>query len=303
MQVYLPIAELPVNVLFIAGIGAAVGFLSGMFGIGGGFLLTPLLIFAGVPSTVAVATGVNPLIASSVTGTIEQWRRRNVDLKLGTYLLIGGAVGAYIGVEVIRLLREVGQVDLFVSLFYVLFLGVIGTLMLVESLKAMRKRLLGRPVSARRGGQHLWIHGLPFKTRFPTSKLYISAIPPLALGLFVGILSGLMGVGGGFVLLPAMIYMLRVPTSVAIGTSLFQVIFVAAITTVLHAVFNYAVDIILALLLMIGGVLGVRLGGMAGQHLRAEQLRLLLALLVLSVVVRLGVDLVTPPEDLFSYGG
>lgn len=303
MQIYLPIAELPVNIFLIAGMGAAVGFLSGMFGVGGGFLLTPLLIFAGIPSTIAVATGANPLVATSITGTIEQWRRGNVDLKLGLLLLIGGTAGALVGVQVIRVLREAGQVDLIVSLLYVVFLGAIGGLMLVESLRAIRKRRQGRPVSARRTGQHSWIHGLPFKTRFKTSKLYISSIPPLVMGLLVGFLSGTMGVGGGFILLPAMIYMLRVPTTVAIGTSLFQVIFVASITTIFQAVFNNAVDVVLAILVMIGGVLGAQVGAAAGQHLRAEQLRLLLALLVLGVGLRLGYDLVSTPKDFFSYGG
>lgn len=302
MQIYLPIAELPVNVLLIAGMGAAVGFLSGMFGVGGGFLLTPLLIFAGIPSAVAVATSTNPLIASSITGTIAQWRRRNVDLKLGTLLLIGGGIGTLFGVLTIRYLRQSGQVDLFIAVFYVVFLGIIGGLMLVESAKSVRSRRAGKPTSARRPGQHSWIHGLPFKTRFKTSKLYISAIPGLVLGLLVGYLAGVMGVGGGFILLPAMIYMLRVPTMVAIGTSLFQVIFVAAIATILHATLNQTVDIILSFLLMIGGVIGAHLGALAGQRLKAEQLRLLLALLVLSVAVRLGFDLVNTPQDMFSYG-
>jgi hypothetical protein len=302
MQVYLPIAELPVNVLLIAGMGAAIGFLSGMFGVGGGFLLTPLLIFAGIPSAVAVATSTNPLIASSITGTIAQWRRRNVDLKLGTLLLIGGSVGTLLGVLTIRYLRQTGQVDLFIAVFYVVFLGIIGGLMLVESAKSVRSRRAGKPTSARRPGQHSWVHGLPFKTRFKTSKLYISAIPGLVLGLLVGYLAGVMGVGGGFILLPAMIYMLRVPTMVAIGTSLFQVIFVAAIATILHATLNQTVDIILSFLLMIGGVIGAHLGALAGQRLKAEQLRLLLALLVLSVAVRLGFDLVNTPQDMFSYG-
>jgi uncharacterized membrane protein YfcA len=303
MQIYLPIAELSVNVLFIMGMGAAIGFLSGMFGVGGGFLLTPLLIFTGIPSAVAVSTGANPLIATSITGTVAQWRRGNVDLKLGWFLLAGSAVGALLGVLAIRALREAGQVDLFVSLFYVVFLGGIGIIMLIESLRTLNKLRHGRPASMRRSGQHSWIHGLPFKTRFPTSKLYISAIPALVLGLIVGFLSGVMGVGGGFLVVPAMIYLLRVPTTVAIGTSLFQVIFVSAMTTVLHAVFNQTVDVMLSLLLMIGGVVGAHAGTLAGQNLKGEQLRMLLALLVLSVAVRLGFDLVTPPGDPFNYGG
>jgi len=295
MQVYLPIAEMPVNVLLMLGLGGAVGFLSGMFGVGGGFLMTPLLIFAGVPSAVAVATGANPLIASSITGTIAQARRKNLDTKLGLYLLGGGAVGAFGGVLIIRYLRQIGQVDLFVSLLYVVFMGAVGSLMLVESLHALRKVQRGQP-SGRRSGRIVWMHSLPFKTRFPASKLYISAIPPIVAGFLVGLMSGVMGVGGGFILVPILIYMLRVPTNVAVGTSLFQIIFVSAITTVLQAAMNQTVDIALALMLMLGGAFGAQAGAAAGQKLRAEELRLLLALLVLAVGIRLGVDLLLPAE-------
>jgi len=299
MLVYLPIAELPVNALLILAMGAAVGFLSGMFGVGGGFLMTPLLIFAGVPSAVAVATGANPLIASSITGTIAQYRRKNVDIKLGLYILAGGAVGSLFGVQIIKFLRQTGQVDLSVSLLYVVFMGVVGGLMLVESIRAIRKQRQGRPITMRRSAQHYWIHRLPFKTRFKTSKLYISAPPAVFLGVLVGLLSGVMGVGGGFIMVPILIYALRVPTNVAIGTSLFQVIFVSAITTIFQAALNQTVDIALALILMTGGVAGAQIGAAAGQRLRAEQLRLLLALLVLAVGLRLGIGLLIQP-DLFS---
>jgi hypothetical protein len=302
MQIYLPIAEMPVHIFLIMGIGAAVGFLSGMFGVGGGFLMTPLLIFAGIPATVAVATGANPLIASSVTGTVAQWRRGNVDVKLGLIMLAGGVAGAFAGVQAIKYLREIGQVDLFVSLLYVIFLGLVGSLMLVESLRAISRVRNGQTVSIRRPGQHNWVHGLPFKMRFKTSRLYISAVPPVVLGAVVGFLAGIMGVGGGFIMVPVLIYMLRVPTLVAIGTSLFQVIFVSAIATVLHASYNQSVDILLALLLMIGGVAGAHSGFLAGQKLKSEQLRLLLAVLVLSVGVRLSVDLISTPKDLFTLG-
>lgn len=300
MFVYLPIADLPVNALLILAMGTAVGFLSGMFGVGGGFLMTPLLIFAGVPSAVAVATGSNPLIASSITGTIAQYRRRNVDLKLGMILLAGGAIGAFAGVQVIKFLRQQGQIDLFISLLYLIFLSVVGGLMLIESLRAIHKQRNGKPVSMRRPSQHNWIHGLPLKTRFKTSKLYISAVPAFVLGIVVGLLSGIMGVGGGFVMVPVLIYLLRVPTNVAIGTSLFQVIFVSGITTIFQAVFNQSVDIILALILMAGGVLGAQGGAVAGQKLRAEQLRLLLAILVLGMGLRLGADMVSHPREPFS---
>jgi uncharacterized membrane protein YfcA len=299
MLVYLPIAEIPINALVMLALGGAVGFLSGMFGVGGGFLMTPMLIFAGVPSAVAVATGANPLIASSITGTIAQYRRKNVDIKLGLYLLAGGAFGALLGVKAVHYLRQEGQFDLTVSLLYVIFMTVVGGLMLLESLRTLRKRRLGRPVRTRRPAQHSWVHRLPFKTRFKTSKLYISAVPPVVLGVIVGLLSGVMGVGGGFIMVPILIYLLRVPTNIAIGTSLFQVIFVSAITTVFQAVWNQTVDIALALMLMLGGVIGAQAGAAAGQRLRAEQLRLLLAILVLAVGLRLFVELFFPP-DVFS---
>ncbi len=299
MLVYLPIAEFPVNVLLMLALGGAVGFLSGMFGVGGGFLMTPMLIFAGVPSAVAVATGANPLIASSITGAIAQYRHKNVDIKLGLVLLAGGATGSFFGVQIVRYLRQQGQFDLAVSLLYVIFMSVIGGLMLIESLRAIRKQRKGKPATMRRPAQHYWVHRLPFRTRFKTSKLYISAVPAIVLGVLVGLLSGVMGVGGGFIMVPILIYLLRVPTSVAIGTSLFQVIFVSAITTLFQAVWNHTVDIALALMLMSGGVLGAQAGAIAGQRLRAEQIRLLLAILVLAVGLRLLVALFLPAE-LFS---
>ncbi len=299
MHVYLPIADIPINALLMLALGGVVGFLSGMFGVGGGFLMTPLLIFAGVPSAVAVATGANPLIASSITGTIAQYRRKNVDVKLGLYLLAGGAAGSLLGVHIVKLLRQAGQFDLAVSLMYVGFMSVVGGIMFVESLGALRKQRQGKPLATRRRPQRGWIHALPFRTRFKASKLYISALPPIGLGVLVGLLSGVMGVGGGFVMVPILIYVLRVPTSLAIGTSLFQVIFVSAITTVLQAVWNHTVDIALALMLMVGGVVGAQAGAAAGQRLRAEQLRLLLAILVLGVGLRLLAGLFSP-ADLFS---
>ncbi len=300
LQIYLPIAEISVNIALIFGMGAAVGFLSGMFGVGGGFLMTPLLIFNGIPPAVAVATEANQIVASSVSGALAQWRRGNVDIKMGTVLLLGGVCGSFLGVEVVRLLREIGQVDLMISLSYVTFLGIIGGLMLVESLRAMRKAKSGGPVSMRRPGQHNWIHGLPFKMRFKRSKLYISAIPPFLIGAFVGILAAIMGVGGGFIMVPAMIYLLRVPTNVVIGTSLFQIIFVTSLVTVLHATTNQTVDAVLALVLMFGGVIGAQFGASAGQKLKGEQLRALLAIMVLAVCVRMALGLVLEPDDVFS---
>lgn len=302
LQIYLPIAELSVNILVILGMGAAVGFLSGMFGVGGGFLMTPLLIFHGIPPSVAVATEANQIVASSVSGALAQWRRGNVDVKMGTVLLVGGIGGAFLGVELVRILRDIGQVDLIISLSYVTFLGIIGVLMLIESLRSLSRARAGMPASARRPGQHNWVHGLPLKMRFHRSKLYISAIPPMIIGFIVGLLAALMGVGGGFIMVPAMIYLLRVPTSVVVGTSLFQIIFVTAVATILHATTNFTVDVVLALVLMIGGVIGAQLGASTGQKLRGEQLRALLALMVLGVCLRLAFDLVVVPDELFSIG-
>ena len=256
MHVYLPIAEMSVNVLVFLGLGGAVGFLSGLFGVGGGFLLTPLLIFLGIPPAVAVGTGAAHIVASSVSGAITQYRRNNVDLKMGLVMLVGGLVGTFIGVEAVRLLRKAGQFDLAVSLIYVTFLGVIGTLMLVESLNTWRKASAGAPTVSRRSGQHSWVDGLPLKMRFMRSKLYISAIPPAFIGMFVGFLAAIMGIGGGFVMIPAMIYLLRMPASVVVGTSLFQIVFVATFAVILQAVQNRTVDIVLAMLLILGGVLG-----------------------------------------------
>jgi hypothetical protein len=282
--------------------GGAVGFLSGMFGVGGGFLMTPLLIFSGIPPAVAVATEANQIVASSVSGALAQWRRNNVDIKMGTVLLVGGIAGAVVGVQFVKLLRETGQIDLIISLSYVTFLGIIGSLMMIESLRAIRRAKAGNPVPMRRPGQHNWIHGMPFKMRFKRSKLYISAIPPLLIGAFVGLLAAIMGVGGGFIMVPAMIYLLRVPTNVVIGTSLFQIIFVTAMVTILHSATNQTVDVLLAVVLMIGGVIGAQFGARAGQNLKGEQLRALLALMVLGVCLRMAFDLVVEPDELFSIG-
>ena len=288
------------NLFVLVAMGAAVGFLSGLVGIGGGFLMTPLLIFSGVPTPVAVGTEANQIVATSASGALAQWRRSNVDIKMGLVMLSGGIVGSAAGVETIKILRQVGQVDLIIAVCYVVFLGSIGTLMLIESLNAWRKAASGQFAPTRRTGQHNWIHRLPLKQRFHRSKLYISAVPPIAIGAFVGFLAAIMGVGGGFILVPAMIYLLRMPTNVVVGTSLFQVLFVAAFTTVLHATQNQTVDIVLALLLMLGGVVGAQLGVIAGAKLKGEQLRTLLALLVLAVAIRLLITLVWPPVELYS---
>ena len=302
MNIYLPIAEMSVNVAVFLGMGCAVGFLSGMFGIGGGFLLTPLLIFMGIPTAVAVGTGSMHIVASSVSGAIAQYRRKNVDVKMGAVLVAGGVLGSAIGVGLVRILREIGQLELFVSLSYVTFLGAVGSLMLIESIGAIHRARSGQPGGSRKTGQHSWVHGLPFKMRFHRSKLYISAVPPALIGAFVGIMAAVMGVGGGFVIVPAMIYLLRVPTSVVIGTSLFQIVFVMAATTLLQAMQNKSVDVVLALLLILGGVIGAQFGAAAGARLKGEQLRFLLAALVLLVCLRIGWDLVARPSEVYSLG-
>ena len=299
MDIYLPIAELSVDVIVLLGLGGLVGVLSGIFGVGGGFLLTPLLIFIGIPPAVAVASSANQLVGASVSGVIAHWRRGNVDFHMGAVLLIGGFLGSGFGVWLFALLRRVGQVELVVTVSYVVLLGILGSIMLVESTRAiMRQR---RPGGARRKlHQHMWIHGLPLKMRFRRSKLYISAIVPVGLGFLVGILSAIMGVGGGFIMVPAMIYMLDMPTAVVPGTSLLQIIFVAANVTVLQAIGNGTVDAVLALILLVGGVIGAQVGTRFGAKLRGEQLRALLALLVLGVAVKLARDLGVRPIDLYS---
>jgi len=291
-----------VSVLLFLGLGWAVGFLSGLFGVGGGFLLTPLLIFMGIPSAVAVGTGSMHIVASSVSGAIAQYRRNNVDIKMGLVLVAGGVVGSAIGVGIVRILREIGQFDLFVALSYVTFLGAVGALMMIESVGTIRRVRSGKPVSTRKTGQHSWVHGLPFKMRFHRSKLYISAVPPALIGAFVGFMAAVMGIGGGFVMLPAMIYLLRVPTNIVVGTSLFQIVFVMLVTTLLQAVQNKTVDVVLGLILITGGVIGAQLGAAAGERLKGEQLRFLLAALVVLVCLRIGWDLVARPDELYSIG-
>ena len=300
LQIYLPIAEISVNLVVMLGLGVAVGFLSGMFGVGGGFLLTPLLMFSGIPAAIAVASGANQIVATSVSGALAQWRRGNIDLRMGAVLIAGGVAGALIGVLILKVLREAGQAGLIISLTYVALLGVIGALMLAESIRAIRRARAGKPATGRKPGQHNWIHGLPLKLRFPRSRLYISAIPPLVIGWVAGLLTAFLGVGGGFIMVPAMIYLLRMPTNVVIGTSMFQIIFVTAVVTVLHATLNHTLDVVLALILAAGGVMGGQFGFRAGQKLRGEQLRLLLGAMVLAVALRLLFDLVLKPSELYS---
>ena len=298
MQIYLPIAEVSVNAFLLLGLGGLVGILSGMFGVGGGFLITPLLFFAGIPPAVAVATSTNQIVAASFSALLAHLKRKTVDLRMGSVLLAGGLVGAAIGVQIFALLTRMGQVDMVVRLSYVLFLGIIGALMFVESWRAIRRVRSGAlaPKRKHRG----WIHGLPLKMRFRTSGLYISVIPPVLVGLFVGLLAAIMGVGGGFIMVPAMIYLLGMPTKVVIGTSLFQIIFVTGFATLMHATTTYSVDMVLAVLLLLGGVTGAQIGTRIGVRMKAEQLRILLAILVLAVCGRLAMDLLLQPAELYS---
>ncbi len=300
MLIYLPIAELSVNMFVIFGMGGAVGFLSGLFGVGGGFLLTPLLIFSGIPPVVAVASVAPQIVASSASGALAYWRRNMIDMKLAMVLVVSGVMGSSIGVVVFDLLRRLGQLDLIVALAYVTFLGLIGGLMLNESIRSIFNARRGRPAPLRRPGQHTWLHGLPFKMRFKRSKLYISVIPVVLIGIGIGFLGTLLGIGGGFIMVPALIYLLRVPTNVVIGTSLVQIVGTMSVATVLHAMTNQSVDFVLAVILMVGGVIGAQFGARIGQNLRGDHLRAMLALLVIAVAVRFLVGLVATPDERFT---
>ncbi len=300
MSIYLPIAEMNVNVLLIILLGIMVGGLTGLFGVGGGFLMTPLLIFLGIPPTVAVGTEAPHVLASSLSGAIAHWRRRNVDIKMGIFLLAGGIAGSIVGVNLFKILREFGQIDVIIQFLFLIFLGLIGFSMLFESAKTTIKKYRTTSLIRTKLHQHSWIHGLPFKMRFHRSKLYISTIPPVIIGFFVGILSAMMGVGGGFIMIPAMVYILGMSTNVVVGTSLFQIIFVTANSTFFQSYLNQTVDIVLASLMILGGVIGAQVGARLGSTFKAEYLRGVLAILVLAVCIKIFLDLTLTPNDLFS---
>lgn len=300
MQLYLPIAEISLNIFMLIGLGGAVGFLSGLFGVGGGFLLTPMLIFSGIPAPVAVASVTGQVVAASTSGALSYWRRGGIDLKLALFLILSGITGATGGVWTFGILRAAGQLDLVISLGYLIFLGSIGSLMFVEAARSMIKHKAGKLQPEKLPGQHSWVHGLPLRVRFKKSKLYVSILPVIMIGASIGFLGSLLGIGGGFILVPALIYILRVPGSVVIGTSLLQVMAIMAATTILHAVNSQTVDIMLAFTLMIGSVIGAQFGASAGQHLRGEQLRALLAIIVLAVAIRFALSLLLTPADPFS---
>ena len=297
MQVYLPIAEVSVNALAIVGMGWLAGLLSGLFGVGGGFLLTPLLIFIGVPPAVAVGTQANQLVGASVAGVITHWRRGGVDIKMGLVMLSGSAVGGGLGVALFRLLQGLGQIDLVISLLYVGLLGFVGLSMLGESMVALVR---GRPAQISRRSPRGWVQRLPFQTRFAQSRLYVSALLPMVIGLFGGMMVAVMGIGGGFLMVPAMLYILRMPVGLVAGTSLFQIIVTTAVVTVMQATVNHAVDVLLAALLLAGGVFGAQFGSRLAARLRGETARALLALLALSVALGLTWQLVEEPQEPYS---
>ena len=298
MHIYLPIAEISVNVLLLIGLGGIVGILSGMFGVGGGFLMTPLLFFIGIPPAVAVASEANQILGASFSGAIAHFRRKNVDIKMGCLLILGGIIGSIFGVELFRIFKNLGQLELIIKVCYVLFLGIIGMIMFFESLRALNYK--SKNIKVRKTRHHSWVQGLPLKMRFRTSNLYISSIPAVFIGFFVGILASIMGIGGGFIIVPAMIYILGMPTKVVVGTSLFQIIFVTGVTTYLHAVKNFSVDIILSFLLLVGGVIGAQFGVRIGLRLKAEQLRILLAILVLAMCLKITLELFVSPVEIFT---
>jgi uncharacterized membrane protein YfcA len=300
VQIYLPIADLPVDIFLVLGMGLAVGFISGMFGIGGGFLMTPLLIFIGISPAVAVASVASHIAASSFSGAISHWRRRAIDPALAGVLLCGGIIGTALGVWTFTLLRSLGQLDLMIALSYVVLLSTVGALMFWEGLRAILRVRRGVAVPMRRSGSHTWLHGLPLKMRFKRSKIYVSAIPVWMIGFIIGFVGAVMGIGGGFLLVPMLIYFLRVPTATVIGTSMVLTLITMASATVMHAATNHLVDAVLALILMVGGVIGAQFGARAGQNMRGERLRLLLGLLVLAVGLRFAFQLVVQPEDLYS---
>ena len=300
MQIYLPIADLPVNIFLVLAMGLAVGFISGMFGIGGGFLMTPLLIFIGVPPGVAVASVASHIAASSCSGAISYWRKNALDLSLALMLLAGGFLGTAAGVWLFTLLRTLNQLDLTIGLSYVVLLTIVGALMISESVRVIMRERQGKPAVLRRGGSHTWLHGLPLKMRFKRSKIYVSVIPIWLIGFSIGFIGAIMGIGGGFILVPMLIYFLRVQSATVIGTSMVLTLITMAAATFMHAITNHLVDVVLALILMVGGVIGAQFGARSGQAMKGERLRLLLGVLVLAVGLRFAFELVIQPDDLFS---
>jgi uncharacterized membrane protein YfcA len=300
VEIYLPIAQMSVNWLLVLGLGSGVGFLSGMLGVSGGFVMTPLLIFYGIPPSVSVATQASPIASASLVGALSKGSRGSVDYKMGFALLIGGLIGSAIGVALFRYLQKLGQIDFVVEISYVLLLGGVGSLMFKESIQAFLTARKGLEVPSHRPGQHTWIHNLPFKMRFRQSRIYISVIPIVVLGLMVGIMTAILGTGGAFLLIPAKIYLLRMRTEIAVGTSQFQMFIVACMTTIMHALTDQTVDVVLAFMLIVGGVLGAQAGTRTASRMRGDQLRIVFSVLTLAIAIQLLFGLVRTPADIYS---
>ena len=300
MDVYLPIANLSVNGLVIVALGALTGILSGMFGVGGGFLTTPLMIFYGIPPTVAAASAASQVTGASVSGVFAHSRRAGVDYQMGAVLVGGGIIGTLLGAALFSLLQALGQIDVVINILYVVLLGGIGTLMARESWQVLKAQKAGVPVPARKRRHHPMVASLPLRWRFYRSGLYISPLAPLILGIFTGVLTMLMGIGGGFVLVPAMLYILGMSANVVVGTSLFQILFVTMATTMMHSLTTKAVDIVLAVLLLIGSVSGAQIGAQLAQKVPAARLRFILAAIVLVVAARMALGLGWRPDEIYS---
>jgi uncharacterized membrane protein YfcA len=303
MYLYLPVALTSVNILIPVGLGLAVGLLSGLFGVGGGFLMTPLLIMLGIPSTVAAATDSNQIVAASTSGTYAHWKVGNVDFKMGLYLLIGGFVGGLFGVQGIKVLRAMGNADFVIKMTYVLMLGIVGTYMFIESLASMKKKKVEEVKTGKESSMSRFLKSLPFQTRFEKSGVTHSLLLPLIFGGFVGILAAVMGVGGGFLMVPVMVYILRMPMHVVVGTSLFQILFNCIEVTFLQAYTNHTVDFILAVLLLVGSTIGAQVGAVFGRKLKGDQLKIILATIVLLVTIKMVFDLTLSPSLLLTQGG
>lgn len=304
-SIYLPIAGSSVNILILLGLGGAVGFLSGLFGVGGGFLMTPLLIMVGIPPTVAAASDSNQIVAASASATYAHYRMGNVDFKMGILLLVGGVVGGTLGVELIKVLRSMGNADFVIKITYVVMLGVVGFYMFLESLQNLRKPTLeSEEVKPTKPSLYLrLIRALPYQMHFAKSGVTLSPVLPLILGAFVGVLAAIMGVGGGFIMVPIMVYMLRMPMHVVVGTSLFQILFTCVDVTIMQSITNHTVDLVLAILLLIGSTLGAQFGARLSRRLKGDQLKILLASLVLVVMIQMFLGLILSPDIMLAYKG
>ena len=302
-HLYLPIAGNSVNVLLIFAMGGIVGILSGIFGVGGGFLMTPLLIMAGIPPTVAAASDSNQIVGASTSGTLAHYRLGNVDFKMGIVLLIGGVIGGTVGVQIIKILRHLGNADFLIKVTYVLMLGFVGFYMFVESLQALKKDKVGVVAAKKESKYARLVNQLPWQVNFDKSGIRLSILMPLVLGTFVGVLAAIMGVGGGFIMVPVMVYLLRMPMHVVVGTSLFQILFTCINVTIMQAYTNHTVDFILALILLLGSTLGAQFGAKISKRLKGDQLKIFLASLVLLVMVKMLFDLLITPHVMLAYKG